>query len=76
MAPRRGKQPPYLAIAAAVREKILSGELAPGDQVPSMHDLAEQFGVTRGTALRALKVLKEEGLTETSPGWGTFVAEK
>ena len=60
----------------SVREKILSGELAPGDQVPSMHELAEQFSVTRGTALRALGVLKEEGLTEASPGWGTFVAER
>lgn len=76
MAPRRGKQPPYLAIAASVRGKILSGELAPGDQVPSAAELAEEFQVTRGTALRALGVLKEEGLTEASPGWGTFVAER
>ncbi len=76
MAPRRGKQPPYLVIAGDLRKKIQSGELAPGDQVPSMHELAEQYEVTRGTALRALKVLKEEGLTEASPGWGTFVAEK
>jgi DNA-binding GntR family transcriptional regulator len=75
MAPR-SKQPPYLAIAADLRNKILSGELAPGDQVPSMAELAEQYGVTSGTALRALKVLKEEGLTEASPGWGTFVSER
>jgi DNA-binding GntR family transcriptional regulator len=30
----------------------------------------------RGTALRALGVLKEEGLTEASPGWGTYAAER
>jgi DNA-binding GntR family transcriptional regulator len=41
-----------------------------------MHELAKQHGVSRGTALRALGVLKEEGLTEVSPGWGTFVAER
>jgi len=59
-----------------VREKILSGELAPGDQVPSAAELAEQFSVTRGTALRALGSLKEEGQTEASPGWGTFDADR
>jgi DNA-binding GntR family transcriptional regulator len=75
MAPR-SKQPPYLAIAADLRNKVLSGELAPGDQLPSMHTLAEQYSVSRGTALRALGILKDEGLTEVSPGWGTFVAER
>jgi DNA-binding GntR family transcriptional regulator len=72
MAPR-SKLPPYLAIAAALRDKIESGELSPGDQVPSVKLLADQYEVTKGTALRALGVLRDEGLTEVSPGWGTFV---
>lgn len=74
MAPR-SKMPPYLAIAAELRARIESGELSPGDQVPSVMHLADQYGVTKGTALRALGVLRDEGLTEVSPGWGTFVKE-
>jgi DNA-binding GntR family transcriptional regulator len=50
--------------------------VAPGDQVPSVKMLADQYNVTKGTALRALGVLRDEGLTEVSPGWGTFVKER
>lgn len=73
--PPRSKLPPYQAIAAELRAKIESGELSPGDQVPSVTQLTEQYKVTKGTALRALGVLRDEGLTEVSPGWGTFVKE-
>jgi GntR family transcriptional regulator len=51
-------------------------ELAPGDQVPSVPEICEAYGVSKGTALRALGVLREEGLTEVQPGWGTFVANR
>jgi DNA-binding GntR family transcriptional regulator len=70
----RRQEPPYREIAGIVREKIAKGELLPGDQVPSASELAETHGVSRGTALRALGVLREEGLITTTPGWGSFVA--
>jgi DNA-binding GntR family transcriptional regulator len=36
--------------------------------------LAEQFGVSRNTAVRALAMLRDEGLIVTHRGWGSFVA--
>jgi DNA-binding GntR family transcriptional regulator len=69
----RPPQPPYLRIAGELREKIEHGELLPGEQVPSVTKLADTYGVSRGTAKRALDMLKQWGLTEGVPGWGTFV---
>ena len=69
----RPPQPPYLRIAHDLRSRIERGELLPGEQVPSVTQLAETYEVSRGTARRALDLLKEWGLTEATPGWGTFV---
>ena len=68
--------PPYQQIAADLRARIESGELAPGDMVPSITRLAQEYGVAKGTAVKALDVLRSEGLTRTVAGWGTFVAER
>jgi DNA-binding GntR family transcriptional regulator len=68
--------PPYKAIAAALREKIASGELLPGEQIPPVPRLSDTYGVSRNTALRALRVLRDEGLIKIEPGWGAFVAER
>jgi DNA-binding GntR family transcriptional regulator len=38
--------------------------------------LAQEYGVAKGTAVKALDVLRTEGLTRTVAGWGTFVAER
>ena len=72
----RRREAPYLEIAGYVRDKITSGELAPGDQVPSASELCRIFSVSRGTALRALKVLRDEGAIDITPGWGSFVADR
>lgn len=69
----RQPQPPYLRIASELRARIVSGELRPGEQVPSVTKLAEAYDVSRPTARRALDLLRQEGLTEGVPGWGTFV---
>jgi DNA-binding GntR family transcriptional regulator len=68
--------PRYLRIAADLRARIESGELAPGDMVPSITRLAQEYGVAKGTAVKALDVLHREGLTRTVAGWGTFIAER
>jgi DNA-binding GntR family transcriptional regulator len=67
--------PPYQQIAADLRRRMESGELAPGDMVPSITSLTQEYGVSKGTAVKALDVLRREGLTRTVAGWGTFVAE-
>jgi len=72
----RQPQPPYLRIAHELRSRIEHGELRPGEQVPSVTEIGESYGVSRGTARRALDQLKEWGLTEATPGWGTFVKQQ
>jgi DNA-binding GntR family transcriptional regulator len=48
----------------------------PGDQIPSMAKISEEYGVSRGTARRVLVQLKEWDLIEITPGWGSFVKAK
>jgi len=64
---------PYLRVAADLREKIESGEMLPGEQVPSLDKISATYNVSRVTARRALKALADEGLVEIKPRWGTFV---
>jgi DNA-binding GntR family transcriptional regulator len=66
--------PPYLRIAAALRERILAGELQPGQMLPSATRIAQEEGVAKITAAKALKILHSEGLAYSVQGWGTFVA--
>jgi DNA-binding GntR family transcriptional regulator len=65
--------PPYLQVAAVLRARIASGELAPGARVPSISVLMHDFGIARNTARRAVDVLRAEGLVTIRQGWGTFV---
>lgn len=64
----------YAKIAAHYRQQITDGTLAPGDPMPSMRQVCEDFGVAITTANRAFRVLKAEGLTSAQPGVGTVVA--
>ncbi len=73
---REGDIPPYLQIAAIIRQRIESGDLAPGKPVPSVAQIVGEFGVARTTAQKALWVLRDEGLVRTVKGWGTFVRSK
>lgn len=65
--------PPYLRVANALRTEILSGRLAPGDQIPSENRLAEQFTTTRATARKGIAVLRGEGLVISSQGKTSIV---
>lgn len=73
---QRDALPPYQRIAADLREQIESGRLRPGDMVPSITRLSQEYGVSKGTAVKALDVLRREGLTRSVAGWGTFVADR
>jgi DNA-binding transcriptional regulator YhcF (GntR family) len=64
---------PYLRVAAAIRHRITSGALRPGDRVPSTRQVVRDFGVAMATATKALTVLRDEGLVVTRPGSGTVV---
>jgi len=52
----------YHDVADALREQIISGVLPPGDQVPSADRLAHTHDIGRDTALKALRLLRREGL--------------
>ena len=68
-----GPHAPYMLIDNVLAEKIKSGELKPGDRMPSVTELVETYNVSHSTARRALAKLKEMGLTDTVPGYATFV---
>src|SRR5579883_1591452 len=66
--------PYYEQIYQLLRQKIVSGELQPGDMVPSETELIEQYEVSRITARQALEALVNEGLIYRERGRGSFVA--
>ncbi|MEU3787520.1 GntR family transcriptional regulator [Streptomyces sp900129855] len=71
--PRADNRPPYARIAGHYRDLISSGELSPGDLLPSIKTLATEWKVSTATADRAMKLLREEKLVKGIPGVGTEV---
>jgi GntR family transcriptional regulator len=67
---------PYKRIAADMRDRIARGDWQPGDPIPSLDKLASEYQVSRATVQRAVGMLVAEGLLETEPRYGTFVAER
>jgi DNA-binding GntR family transcriptional regulator len=63
----------YRQIAAALRERIASGELASGDPVPSAKTLSQEYGTSVETARKALRMLLAEGLIEYAAGLSFYV---
>jgi len=72
--PARRDEPAYKRIQSAIRERIDSGELKPGDVVDSERELARIHNVSLMTARHALADLAQEGIVERRHGAGTFVA--
>ena len=64
----------YEQVAAEIRRAIAEGEAAPGERLPPAKDLAAVLGVNTNTVLRALRLLREEGLLEFRRGRGISVA--
>jgi GntR family transcriptional regulator len=64
----------YEQVAAEIRRAIADGEAKPGERVPPAKDLAAVLGVNTNTVLRALRLLRDEGLLEFRRGRGISVA--
>ncbi len=67
--------PKYLTLATAIRDAIVSEQLAVGERLPPVRELGWQLKVTPGTVARAYTKLTDEGLLSAAVGRGTFVAE-
>lgn len=66
---------PASRIANDLREAIAKGRLQPGAKLPPVRDLAEQYGVSRNTAAKAIAQLSNEGIIRTRYGSGAYVRE-
>lgn len=66
----------YKQLADILREQIKSGELAPGDLLPSEPRLCQIHDVGRETVRRGLDILRAEGLVSSARGIGTEVREQ
>jgi GntR family transcriptional regulator len=72
----RAELPPHRQIAAWILARIESGDLRPGQAVPSEKELTDLFGVARTTARRAIAWLRDQGAVRTVAGRGSYVAER
>jgi GntR family transcriptional regulator len=61
-------------VAAQIRRAIADGEARPGERLPPARHLAAVMGVNTNTVLRALRILRDEGLLELRPGRGILVS--
>lgn len=60
-------------VAAEIRRAIADGEAKPGEKLPPARDLASVLGVNSNTVLRALRLLRDEGLLEFRRGRGITI---
>jgi DNA-binding GntR family transcriptional regulator len=68
-----GPVPPWQQVRAIIVERIEAGTYPPGGRLPSISDLAVEFGVARTTIQKATESLRDERVIQTSP-MGMFVS--
>ena len=69
-------KPIYEQICTQIKNAILSGELSPGDALPSIRALAKDLRISVITTKRAYDELERDGFIDRVPGKGCYVAEK
>ncbi|MEV4622662.1 GntR family transcriptional regulator [Asanoa sp. NPDC049573] len=70
------EEAPYRRIAAEIRERIVRGELGPGDRIPSTREITRDWGVAMATATKVINTLRDAGFVETRSGAGSVVIER
>jgi GntR family transcriptional regulator len=73
--PHRGP-PIFEQIVFAVKRAVAQGQLAPGDKLASVRELAGELAVNPNTVVRALEVLAHDGVIVRRQGAGCFIAER
>lgn len=71
-----GPVPAYQQLAGILRDRIASGAIPVGTAIPSKRDIMQALGVGEHTVHKAVRLLKDEGLVETTHGLGIFVVRK
>jgi GntR family transcriptional regulator len=71
----RSGTPIYTQIVEQVKQRVLSGELKPGDQLPTVRALALELRVNFNTVARAYRLLDEAGIISTQQGRGTYILD-
>ena len=71
----RSGLPIYTQIVNQVQAQVISGDLKPGDQLPTVRALAEDLRVNFNTVARAYRLLDEERIISTQQGRGTYITE-
>ena len=71
----RSHVPIYTQIVEQVKQQVISGELKPEDQLPTVRALALELRVNFNTVARAYRLLDEAGIISTQQGRGTFILD-
>lgn len=71
----RSHVPIYVQLVDRIKNLVASGTLGPGDQLPTVRQMAAELRVNFNTIARAYRILDEEGVISTQQGRGTYVLE-
>lgn len=69
------KEPIYLQIVELVKKNIATGDLVPGEKLPSVRKMSKDLGVNPNTLQRSYGELERLGITYTRRGMGSFISE-
>jgi GntR family transcriptional regulator len=69
----RSGLPIYLQVVERIKERIASGQLRPGDQLPTVRAMALELRVNFNTIARSYRILDEMGIISTQQGRGTYI---
>lgn len=71
----RSNDPIYEQLVAQIKHQIATGTLSPGDQLPTVRQVAADLRVNFNTVARAYRILDDAGIISTQHGRGTFILE-
>ena len=69
-------RPLYEQVIDGIKEQVIKGMLKPGDQIPSIRQLAGMLTITPNTVSKAYQELERQHIIETVRGKGTFIAKE
>ncbi len=72
----RSGKPIYTQVVEQIQTLLINGQLQPGDQLPTMRELAAQLGVNFNTVARAYHILDQGGFISTQHGRGTYILDR